>query len=151
MAEWDQQKEQADAEEQIDRCANFSDHVRLVVTERKRAFDAWSRAHQVQAERDKLHAELVEVRAELAKVTEERAWLLTQRRIAEGKCAKDKHELENIVSGLADCEEPIAEGTIVEYCALCKQHGGDGYHKSNCPWQLARDWVKEHAEAGCGG
>ena len=53
---WNQQQEEADAEEQIDRCVKFSDHVALVVSERKRAFEAWQKAQQLQAELDKLKA-----------------------------------------------------------------------------------------------
>lgn len=53
---WNQQQEEADAEEKIDRCVKFADHVALVVSERKRAFEAWQKAHQLQAELDALKA-----------------------------------------------------------------------------------------------
>lgn len=47
---WNQQQEEADAEEKIDRCVKFADHVALVVSERKRALEAWQKAQQLQAE-----------------------------------------------------------------------------------------------------
>ena len=53
---WNQQQEEADAEEKIDRCVKFSDHVALVVSERKRALGAWQKAQQLQAELDALKA-----------------------------------------------------------------------------------------------
>ena len=56
MSEWNQQQEEADAEEKIDRCVKFSDHVALVVSERKRAFEAWQKAQQLQSEIDALKA-----------------------------------------------------------------------------------------------
>lgn len=72
---WNQQQEEADAEEQIDRCVTFSDHVALVVSERKRAFEAWQKAQQLQAELDKLKAA--------------HAWIKTSERMpdaADGSC-----------------------------------------------------------------
>lgn len=53
---WNQQQEEADAEERIDRCVKFADHIALVVPERKRAFDAEQKAQQLQAELDALKA-----------------------------------------------------------------------------------------------
>ena len=53
---WNQQQEEADAEEKIDRCVKFSDHVALVVSERKRALEAWQKAQALQTELDALKA-----------------------------------------------------------------------------------------------
>jgi len=53
---WNQQQEEADAEEKIDRCVKFADHVALVVSERKRALEACHKAQQLQAELDALKA-----------------------------------------------------------------------------------------------
>ena len=75
MSEWNQQQEEADAEEKIDRCVKFSDHVALVVSERKRAFEAWQKAQQLQSEIDALKAA--------------HAWIKTSERMpdsAEGSC-----------------------------------------------------------------
>ena len=56
MSEWNQQQEEADAEEKIDRCVKFADHVALVVSERKRALEACHKAQQLQTELDALKA-----------------------------------------------------------------------------------------------
>jgi hypothetical protein len=53
---WNQQQEEADAEEKIDRCVKFADHVALVVSERKRALEAWQKAQALQTELDALKA-----------------------------------------------------------------------------------------------
>lgn len=69
---WNQTQEEADAEEKIDRCVKFADHVALVVSERKRAFDAWNKAQQLQAELDALKAA--------------HAWIKTSERMPDETC-----------------------------------------------------------------
>jgi hypothetical protein len=59
-------------------------------------------------------------------------------------------DAEQIVRALAAVERPITvEGGLVR-CVLCGEMLDGGQHDPDCPWRLAREWVKARGADGAG-